>query len=251
MQIDRKEVAIGMPNQSEGRLPSDAESLLHPPERALWRDYLSNSARGLRDRALQILKVFVSQVQAYPAQERQAWVDAWCRAYLDEETELSLRYPLFAHVIGPELRRGYEVGEPNYARWLARISQTGVVHPQRLAEMLGRPNISTQDLLRDALRVDPTDRRAARWLAKDMARAFEYYTHEVPLGVLADPASFRQELDEFERLVAGQGLADRYAVALRHWRFHCEGWADYLRRRSEFVNYADYLSRMRPRGEIL
>jgi hypothetical protein len=231
-----------MSAESAGRRPTDLEGHLRPPEQVLWRKYLDQRAHGLRGRALEVLGSFVARLQSYPTEERRAWVRAWCRARLDEDADLLLPYPLFARVIDPELWRGYEAGEPDCARWLAHIRQAGVVHPRQQAEVLGRPGPRTEDLLREALRADPGDREAARGLVTELARAFNYYTHETPAGVLADPASFREELDEFEGLVARLGLADRFAEALRRWRFHCEGWADYLRRRPEFANYADYLS---------
>jgi hypothetical protein len=235
-----------MRDKSTRRRLRDLEDLLLPPEQALWREYLSHLARGLRGRALDVLGTFIERLQTYSPQESRTWVRAWCRAHLDEDADFLLPYPLFARIIGPELRRGYEAGEPDYARWLARIYQAGTVHPRKLAEVLGHPDLRTECLLREALRVDPSDRRAARSLVKELARGFDYYIHEIPEGVLADPALFHEELDEFEDLVTRLGLADQYATVLRRWRFHCNGWTDYLRRRPEFPNYADYLSQASP-----
>ena len=61
--------------------------------------------------------------------------------------------------------------------------------------------------------------------------------------MLVDPATFAAELDELTDLVVEHGVADRYEPLLRHWRFHCAAWADYLSRRAELASYADYLAR--------
>jgi hypothetical protein len=237
-----------MSDHSVERAPKNIEDLLRPSEQALWHDYWRYLAQGLRRRALQAMETLDVRLQAYPTEVRQAWVRAWCRTHLDEDEDVDLRrpYPLLAHLIIPELRRGYEAGEPSYARWLARLYRSSIVHPRKLTELLARPNLTSKNLLREALRADPTDRHATQWLITELAGAFDYYTHEVPSGVLANPSSFREELDEFEGLAARLGLTDRYAAKLRLWRFHCERWAYYLQHRSEFVNYADYLSRAAP-----
>lgn len=82
----------GMSAESAGRRPTDIESLLRPPEQALWRNSLDQMAHGLRARALEILESFVAGLQSYPAEERRRWVRAWCRARLDEDADLLLPF---------------------------------------------------------------------------------------------------------------------------------------------------------------
>jgi hypothetical protein len=87
----------------------------------------------------------------------------------------------------------------------------------------------------------------AREALIDLADAdFDYYIHELPAGVLADADTFRCELDEFDQLVAAHGVTERYAARIRTWRFHCQAWGEYLRRRTHFLSYADYLSQVHP-----
>src|SRR5207248_547276 len=84
------------------------------------------------------------------------------------------------------------------------------------------------DLLREAVRVDPSDAVAREMYIELMKINFDYYIHEVPVGLLVDPEEFSKELDEFTWVVQAHGAADRYKEALNKWRVYCDTFRDYL-----------------------
>jgi hypothetical protein len=86
--------------------------------------------------------------------------------------------------------------------------------------------------------------RARGTLLQWLTKGFDYYLHKLPTGVLAEAETFRDELEEFERLAAAHGGATSHATDHRYWRFHAAAWADYLARRPAFPNYTAYLTRV-------
>ncbi|MDP9352791.1 MAG: hypothetical protein M3P51_14810, partial [Chloroflexota bacterium] len=197
----------------------------------------------VRKSALRTLDAFVQQLEVAAPERRSEWVHAFCRAIWDRGVPEPVQQPLLVRVILPELRRGYEAQRTPYARWIAQFRQEIWGSWRQSLGALGFSEFWAEDLLREALRLDPHDSLARRELISVLESALDYYIHEVPSGVLAEPHTFRQELAEFEQLVAIEGLTDRYERALGEWRFHCEEWARYLEQRDQFLDYEEYLSR--------
>jgi hypothetical protein len=240
-------------------MPDPVEHL-DEQERQLWADYAGQDAAGLRKDALATLREFIASVRTYPPGRRAAWVEAICAEHWSVpafpgnegklrllEGKLRLRYPLRVELILPELLEGYRVQRANYARWLALFSLTpwGGIDAQihRELQLHGLPEWYPPQLLREALALDAADTQAAHALLLHLDHKFWYWTHHVPDFVLTDDtATWRRELDEFERLAERYPTGLDYAFEVSGWRLHCEAWEEFLERRDEFDCYADFLA---------
>jgi hypothetical protein len=71
----------------------------------------------------------------------------------------------------------------NCARWLAKFERELIEAEREVADL--PDNLRTErGLLREALRVDPSDVKARRGLIENEARYLQYTIHELPAGVL-------------------------------------------------------------------
>jgi hypothetical protein len=147
------------------------------------------------------------------------------------------------------LLEGLRQQEPGCARWLAGFSNLIYQSPE-CAESLG-DEASEIALLRKALRLDQDDALARERLIHALRWQLEYSLHELPSGVLfgADGATveecekLQEELAEFERLVLAHGTRAEHQEIIQECRLHYWAYPNYLRRRSQFESYADYLAR--------
>jgi hypothetical protein len=244
-------------------MPDHTEHL-DEQERQLWANYMRLQAAGLRQEALASLREFVASVRAYPPERRVAWLEAICAEHWSGpafpgsegelrllEGKLKLRYPLLVELVLPELLEGYRDRRANYARWLALFSLTpdGGINDEtyRMLRLLGMPEWYPPQLLREALAFDAADTQAAHALMLHLDHKFWYWTHHVPDFVLTDDmATWRRELDEFERLAERYPTGLDYTFELSGWHFHCDAWEEFLERRDEFGSYADFLAQREP-----
>ena len=241
----------------------DLNECLDEREQKLWAEYERQEDAGLRKPALGTLAEFIDAVRAHPPARRTAWVEAACRAHWDDYDPIRegwnrrrIRHPLVADLILPVLIEGYRRREPNYARWLGQFALSGVIRgagfmpPEAVAagvydelRYLGLGEFEPADLLREALTLDPTDTRAAHTLIGYLEERFDYWTHELPEGVLIDDtAKWRAELDEFERLVEGYPPPRDFVFELQFWRLHCAAWEAYRGHEDEFGSYQAFLA---------
>ncbi len=102
---------------------TDLDTLLRPPERALWERYLALERAYKRRPALATLDQFPAAFETYPAPERDAWVAAFLAEVVDRQVAMPLRHPLRRRVLVPALQRWLAEDRPDAARWAARLSE--------------------------------------------------------------------------------------------------------------------------------
>ena len=227
---------------------ADFETILNQPEQELWAEYQNLRKEFLKSKALTVLERFITNLQNYPEETRSKWVFAFCYALFDKgliETrdKISiLQYPLATRIILPELRKGYEAKKLPYARWIAQMRGKFPLHQPKYLEILDLSEYDYDSLLEKALELDPQDSIAREIMIKRYVDSFNYYIHEVPIGILADSNEFKKEIARFIELVTQQGTLENYRKKLVGWQLHAEWWGDYLARRPEFKNYTEYLT---------
>jgi predicted nucleic acid-binding protein len=220
---------------------------LEENEQLLWQHYEHEIAQGQRKKATGVtLPLFIKQLKAYPPEKIKRWVATVCQTLFDEASQQKIPPLLFSEVILLELIRGFKQAELPYARWLAQANsylyRAYNQNPQ-LEELFDFKLLDSNAFYEIALQHDPYDEIARKALIENLAYWFDFYIHEVPAGVLVEPAVFERQLDQFVALLQPAGLLPRYEKKLALWRFHANAYRDYLARRQEFKDYADYLAK--------
>jgi hypothetical protein len=147
----------------------------------LWQEYLAAETDRIRPIMMAALNRLIDELLALPEPEWHDWAKRLAASLADGRADVPTRMPLFRRVLLPALAAGVFEEEPGCARWLAH-HKVLLAH----ADLSPLPNhLRTPDaLLREAVRVDPSDGRARRCLVDGRASYLEYTLHELPAGVL-------------------------------------------------------------------
>ncbi|GGO41407.1 hypothetical protein [Deinococcus humi] len=228
-------------------LPADLE--------AMWQRYREEEQRGVRTEALRLLDRFL---HAFPTQAlsfQRAWVRQTMASIVDEGDNVPVRFPLFRRVLLPILVEGVNTHQPGCARWLAAFGSMLVSsRPTGLSPELE----SHAGLLREAVRLDPSDQRSLEQLLACDAEYFAYTLHELPTGVLSGLHGATREqcdvlldrLEEFETHLHRSEQAAKYQELVNEGRFHYRAYRQYLMTRPEGMSYARYLQSYSPDTEV-
>jgi hypothetical protein len=230
------------------------EHLLDPTSRTLWAEYCALETKGMRKLGLQRLEQFITNFQQRPFAEQQLWVEALCSNKLGKAERLAgnyhvhthdypvIRHPLFRKIILPVLKIGVAQNDARSYRWIAQFEQYFYADQHATAQ-LGLEVFDTRFFLRRALQLNPDDSITVELLLHEYARRFDYYVHEVPFGILVQPAIFQTELAEFQELLDCYRLTERWHAALVKWTTLNADWDNYLNHRTEYTGFQHYLSR--------
>ena len=225
--------------------------MLPPDLEVTWQRYLEEEKNGVRTEALRQLDRFVDALLTQPPSLRRSWAMHIAATLVDEGIDVPVRFPLFRRVLLPVLVEGVNRHGPGCARWLAAFESmlyhslpTGL--PPELESRTG--------LLREAIRLDPSDQRALEQLIASEASYFNYTLHELPTGVLYghNGATLEQceklldGLKEFETHVHQSEQALQYQELVNECRFHYQAYRQYLMTNRETTSYERYLQTYSP-----
>jgi hypothetical protein len=214
----------------------------------LWREYIAAEQARYGDVLTmnQIVNRFVDQLLLQSTPTWYAWALDLAREVADEELDIPIRLPLFRRVLLPALVEGIKQRRPGCARQLAHFS-TLLLHARVEATAAGLPpNLrDNEDLLAEALRVDPADTRARRKLVRAYADALDFSIHEAPDYVIADSPQRCEELLDllaaFRRHVDLLSEAESYRDLIHECDRHFRAWRDYLVAGRPGGSYEKYL----------
>lgn len=223
--------------------------MLTDDQRKLWETYETAEGRAPRAEKLRALDRFLDSLVTSPPTEWFPWARSIAEEVVDHGLNLVIRRPLFVRAVFPALLAGYQARLPGTARWLAGLADH-LLHNPQCRQQLPPEEATELGLLWAAIRHDPADRRSRLRLIDKVAYRLSYSIHEVPAGVLygmggASPEQcqeLEEELEEFCRLVAQEGIHERYAELIRACRVHFRGYRDYLLHREKYESYGGYLS---------
>jgi hypothetical protein len=216
----------------------------------LWSAYLAAEADRIRHVMTAALERFIDALLARPEAEWHAWAKRCAASISDEGTDIPVRFPLFCRVLLPALAAGVSHGEPGCARWLAR-QESLLFHSDR--SLLAPETQTAVGLLREALRIDPSDSIARRRLVERHASYLDYTLHELPAGVLfgADGATpdecdeLMGLLDEFRGHLRVLGTQTKYEELIGDCELHYRAYAEYVRSGCPEGSYERFLERRR------
>lgn len=223
--------------------PSPDLATLMPADRRRWATYVELHDTGRRKEALAELEALTASVAAYDPEQRAAFTDALCAAWVDplvppDTPPDKLRYPLVRDVLVPSLRA--RLGAPAQARRLAVLLSRRALAPAESQRLPG-----AFALLVRAVEADREDRRAREWLLHLLLEGLDYVFHELPSGVLAEPDELEDDARRIERLAADLGRQAALAPIVAFTREQAAAWGDYRTRDPRTTSYERV---MRERG---
>ncbi|HEX2912383.1 MAG TPA: hypothetical protein VH186_16360 [Chloroflexia bacterium] len=224
-------------------------SYLAENERMLWQQYEWQIAHGQRKTlAPHTLSKLIAALREYPAEQLKQWVMAYCEQIFAPKAgipNLTVPLPLFAEIIVPELKKGFDNGEARSTLWIAvnfsHIREATKIEPA-IRQHLNLDKLDFDDLYDMALNRDPDDKLIRQALIHYYLYSFDNCLHEIPQGVLATDW-FCNHIQKLEVLLAAEGLLESYRDKLALWRFHCQSYTDYIANRNDYLNYSDYLDK--------
>lgn len=213
----------------------------------LWTEYLAAEKDRIRDVMMPALERFIDELLALPSVEWKHWAKETASAISDQHAGVPVRFPLFRRVLLPALVEGVLNQESGCARWLAHFESL-LVHSH--ASNLPAPLRTVRGLLREAVRVDPSDDVARRRLIVRLVGYLEYTLHELPIGVLYGTDGATEEqceellvfLDEFKAHVQLTGQSDTYAELIQECEGHYSTYRDYVRGGRPGGSYEAYMT---------
>lgn len=154
------------------------------------------SGLGLKKDATKSLRLFIQSLAS--DEEKTEWV--W--AYLDklpQERHSRIRHELFAEVVYPVLKAGFENKNYDATLWLGLLNQNILRNKAILKEI----NYSGYHFYKCCLKIDPSREQAKIFMLQELIQWFSYIFHEWPSGVLYGPhgatleecSDIRKELD--------------------------------------------------------
>jgi len=223
--------------------------MLSPTTAALWQAYLESERSKNRRVLLSALERFIDALLGEDEADRRRWAFELAEQVSDAQADVPIRQPLAARVLVPILTEGVLIGVPGSLRWLARFRDE--TRPDRKMPEHLRTNIG---LLKEAIRVDPTDHLARERLLDRWASVLEYSLHEIPSGVLYrnDGATIPEcdelleFLDEFRSHAEVFELPTRYASLIAYAERHFRCYRDYLVLGCPGGSYQAFLDSDRP-----
>lgn len=222
---------------------------LKEAERTLWRQYEYQVRHGQRKtHAPATLQKLIASLKTYSPEETKAWVMALFQSNIENEyfsrSDMDMPFPLFEEIVLPELIRGFNNGEPEYARWLGQILSHAInatIHKPLLRELFDVYKYNQIDLFEMSLAQNPDDRLARQFLITWLVSSLDFAIHEVPRGVIGDKEYLENTFARLQSLLISAERLEIYQSKFKLWRFHFDAWQDYLAHRDEYGNYADYL----------
>jgi len=208
-----------------------------------WHEYAAYCrAResGLRHAAFKHLSVFVRSIKLASLEEQRTLVNWICERLLEagpDGTPLAPE-PLLTQFVLPALNE-WATQEPQSAipiRWHGVL-----ISRQGYAGMrcgLHAPDQKAQELLRQALRLDPQDQIARVRLAECLIGILDFHAHHLPEAYLGEPEADLHIVEEAEALIAD--LLDpkqttRLRGELQNARQLLEDWIDSLAAKVDFA----------------
>ncbi len=226
--------------------------MLESTTTAYWQQYLEAEKKHDRRATLSALERFIDALLREEPATRHAWAFDLAAQISDAEAAVPIRFPVVARVLLPALNQGVLDGVPGCLRWLATFSR-GSQPDARLPEHLRTP----VGLLKEAIRVDPRDRRARIRLLEIWAPTLRYSLHELPAGVLyghngatiAECGELLELLDEFRAHVAESELSAQYADLIADCDLHFRCYREYLSQPPPRESYEAFCERYRGRPD--
>ncbi|RYF87728.1 MAG: hypothetical protein EOO03_10075 [Chitinophagaceae bacterium] len=222
----------------------------------IWNQYNSTRMAGDKKTANRLLPVFIKALQEENKDVIKTFVDDLCYKTLESDpvflanngTEVSnneyrIQHPLFRAIILPVLAEQYLHNSALHIKWIGQLEQFFYSDEAATAAFLKQINVdgnfSTAYFLERSFRIHKSQ-HVVELILNRTARDIQYYLHELPVAVLAEPAVFATVLEDFSHYLKEYQYKEHWLPSLSQWEHIGYHWTSYFNRQQDYSNFIDY-----------
>lgn len=223
----------------------------------IWNEYNHVRITGDKKKANKLLFDFIEYLKQQDKKDIHLFVDDICGQILDldhellsnngtdvSDKEIRIQHPLFKEVILPILKEEYKKNNPKYIKWIGQFEQFFYSDRNSTEAFLRELNIDgffePRFFFEKSLALDKNQKTLTLLLYK-IAQDLNYYTHEVPMAVLATPEVLSEEIATFRKFWEQSESKYDWEASLLEWELIAKHWSIYLETQVRYDNFENYL----------
>ncbi|NBA88313.1 hypothetical protein GVN16_21250 [Emticicia sp. CRIBPO] len=229
----------------------------HSQLTAIWNKYNQVRLTGDRKAANKILADYIDLLKQQNEKDIKIIVDNICSLALDGDKKITcsnekeesdkdtrIQHPLFKEIILPILQDQYKRGSAEHIKWIGQMEQffySDYTTTRAFLIDLSIPGyFEARHFFEKSFAID-FDQKTLTLLLDKIARDINYYTHEVPTGVLVYPEVLNKEIMVFRHYWQQCDKKNIWEDVLKEWELIAKHWAVYCSTQDEYDNFENYL----------
>ena len=224
-----------------------------------WIKYNELRIAGDRKSANQLLAEFIITLKQQDKSTIENFVDQICSLTLEIDkqvlanngTEVSnnltrIQHPLFKEIILPVLTEKFLTNSPKHIKWIGQLEQFFYSDYSLTTNFLNQLSIEgffeTRYFFEKSFLLE-NKQDTLTLLLNRIAQDIDYYTHEVPSGVIVEPEVLDQELTYFTKYWELSENKHLWERNLNAWKFIAKHWRLYRDLQNQYDSFSDYLQK--------
>ena len=223
----------------------------------IWDKYNQVRVAGDKKSANKLLVDYIGLLKQQDEKVIKIFVDNICSLTLDADdkiiynngTEVSekairIQHPLFKEIILPILKDQYKNHSAKHIKWVGQLEQFFYSDNATTEVFLKELNIAgyfeARHFFEKSFGID-NNQKTLTLLLNRIAQDINYYTHEVPIGVLVDPDVLHKELMTFRQYWQQCDTKNIWEAVLTEWELVAKHWTIYIANQDKYDTFENYL----------
>ena len=223
----------------------------------IWDKYNQVRVAGDKKTANKLLLDYIDFLKQQDENDIKIFVDNICNLTLEADnkiisnngTEVSdkdirIQHPLFKEIVLPIIKDQYKRGSAKHIKWIGQLEQffysDNATTEAFLRELNITGNFEARHFFEKSFAID-NNQKTLSLLLNRIAQDINYYTHEVPIGVLVDPDVLDKELMTFRAYWQQSDTKNLWEALLNEWVLIAKHWKFFIEKRDQYDNFENYL----------
>lgn len=223
----------------------------------IWDKYNQVRVVGDKKTANKLLADYIAILKQQDEKDIKIFVNNICSLTLDvddkiisnngtevSEKDIRIQHPIFKEIILPILKDQYKKNNAKYIKWIGQLEQFFYSDNATTQAFLKELNIigyfESRHFFEKSFAID-NNQKTLTLLLNRIATDINYYTHELPIGILVDLDVLDKELITFRQYWQQSNTKNIWEAVLTQWELIAKHWTLYLATKDKHDNFENYL----------
>jgi len=223
----------------------------------IWEKYNQIRISGDKKTATKILNDFIASVKQNDYNTIKDFVNQICEIVLENNNSIifnngtfasnqsvRIQHQLFTEIILPILIDEFKNNSAKHIKWIGQLEQ--FFHSDNRArtklnsELNLDYNFTTKHFFEKSYLIDK-NQITLNLLLNSISQEISFDIHELPIGVLANPEEFEQEINYFKKYFECSENKSFWEKSLTRWENISKHWTFYFENKNNSQNFQNYL----------